>query len=156
MGSRRNARELALQALFSMDMNRDFSKEMLERFCGHFQPAVSIGPFFMQLVTGVLQLMPRIDPLIEQHSKHWKIDRMSCVDRNIIRMAVYEILGCDDIPPKVSINEAIDIAKKYGTEDSGAFINGIIDSIRIAFENGEISREPPGPIHENISSDSLG
>ena len=149
MGSRRNARELALQALFSMDMNRDFSDDMLERFCGHFQPAVSIGPFFMQLVTGVLKLMPRIDPLIEQHSKHWKLERMSCVDRNIIRMAVYEILSCDDIPPKVSINEAIDIAKKYGTEDSGAFINGIIDSIRIAFENGTISREQTGPVHEN-------
>ncbi len=150
MGSRRNARELALQALFSMDMNRDFSAEMLERFCGNFPPAVSIGPFFMQLVTGVMRLMPLIDPLIEQHSKHWKLDRMSGVDRNIMRIAVFEIFSCDDIPPKVTINEAIDIAKKYGTEDSGAFINGIIDSIRIAFENGEISREPFGRIQENV------
>jgi N utilization substance protein B len=150
MGSRRNARELALQALFSMDMNRDFSDEMLERFCGHFPPAVSIGPFFMQLVNGVVALMPRIDPLIEQHSKHWKLERMSCVDRNIMRIAVFEILSCEDIPPKVTINEAIDIAKKYGTEDSGAFINGIIDSIRIAFENGEISREQTGEIQENV------
>lgn len=150
MGSRRNARELALQALFSMDMNRDFSDEMLGRFCGHFQPAVNIGPFFMQLVNGVVALMPRIDPLIEHHSKHWKLDRMSCVDRNIMRIAVFEILNCDDIPPKVSINEAIDIAKKYGTEDSGAFINGIIDSIRIAFENGEIPREQTGRIQENV------
>ncbi|KPJ78664.1 MAG: hypothetical protein AMJ54_02555 [Deltaproteobacteria bacterium SG8_13] len=150
MGSRRNARELALQALFSMDMNRDFSGEMLERFCEHFRPAVSIGPFFMQLVTGVLRLLPRIDALIEQHSQHWKLDRMSCVDRNIMRIAVFEILSCEDIPPKVSINESIDIAKKYGTEDSGAFINGIIDSIRIAFENGEISWEQSGQIHENV------
>ncbi len=149
MGSRRNARELALQALFSMDMNRDFSGDMLERFCGHFRPAVSSGPFFMQLVTGVMKLMHRIDPLIEQHSRHWKLDRMSCVDRNIMRIAVFEILSCEDIPPKVSINESIDIAKKYGTEDSGAFINGIIDSIRIAFENGEISKEPFGQVHEN-------
>ena len=149
MGSRRNARELALQALFSMDMNRDFSSQMLERFCSHFPPAVSIGPFFMQLVTGVVKLMPRIDPLIEAHSKHWKLDRMSCVDRNIMRIAVYEILSCEDIPPKVSINESIDIAKKYGTEDSGAFINGIIDSIRMAVESGEISREPSGQIHQN-------
>ncbi len=149
MGSRRNARELALQALFSMDMNRDFSGDMLERFCGNFRPAVSSGPFFMQLVTGVMKLMHRIDPLIEQHSRHWKLDRMSCVDRNIMRIAVFEILSCEDIPPKVSINESIDIAKKYGTEDSGAFINGIIDSIRIAFENGEISKEQFGQVHEN-------
>ncbi len=149
MGSRRNARELALQALFSMDVNRDFSDEMLERFCGHFQPAVSIGPFFMQLVNGVVRLRTFADNLIERHSKHWKLDRMSCVDRNIMRIAVFEILSCEDIPPKVSINEAIDIAKKYGTEDSGAFINGIIDSIRIAFENGEISLEKNGQVHEN-------
>ena len=150
MGSRRNARELALQALFAMDMNRDFSDKMLERFCGHFQPAVSIGPFFMQLVTGVVELIPRIDSLIEKHSKHWKLDRMSCVDRNIMRIAVFEILRCNDIPPKVSINEAIDIAKKYGTEDSGAFINGIIDSIRIAFENGKVSLEQTGPVREIV------
>ena len=150
MGSRRNARELALQALFAMDMNRDFSDNMLERFCGHFQPAVSIGPFFMQLVTGVVELIPRIDPLIERHSKHWKLDRMSCVDRNIMRIAVFEIVRCEDIPPKVSINEAIDIAKKYGTEDSGAFINGIIDSIRIAFENGKVSLEQTGPVREIV------
>jgi N utilization substance protein B len=149
MGSRRNARELALQALFSMDVNRDFSDDMLERFCGHFQPAGSIGPFFMQLVTGVIRLMPRIDQLIERYSRHWKLDRMPCVDRNIMRIAVFEILSCEDIPPKVSINEAIDIAKKYGTEDSGAFINGIIDSIRIAFENGEIPVEKTGQVREN-------
>ena len=149
MGSRRNARELALQALFSLDMNRDYSDEMLARFCNNFQPAVSSGPFFMQLVTGVIRMMPHIDPLIEEHSKNWKLDRMSCVDRNIMRIAVFEILLCEDIPPKVSINEAIDIAKKFGTEDSGAFINGIIDSIRIAFESGQISMEPAGTVHEN-------
>ena len=63
---------------------------------------------------------------------------MSCVDRNVLRIAVYELLCCSDIPPKVSINEAIDIGKKFGTEESGAFINGIIDSIRIAQENDEI------------------
>ena len=68
---------------------------------------------------------------------------MSCVDRNIMRVAVFEMLFCHDIPPKVSINEAIDVGKKFGTEESGAFINGIIDSIRIAIEKGEISIEKP-------------
>lgn len=68
---------------------------------------------------------------------------MSCVDRNIMRVAVFEMLFCPDIPPKVSINEAIDVGKKFGTEESGAFINGIIDSIRIAIEKGEIQIEKP-------------
>ena len=67
---------------------------------------------------------------------------MSCVDRNVMRIAVFEMLFCSDIPSKVSINEAIDIGKKFGTEDSGAFINGIVDSIRIAIENGEIQVQP--------------
>ena len=75
-----------------------------------------------------------IDALIERFSKNWKIRRMSCVDRNVMRIAVYELLYCQDIPPKVSINEAVDIGKKFGTEESGAFINGILDSIREALE----------------------
>ena len=150
MGSRRNARELALQALFSMDMNRDFSEPMLERFCNNFKPAVSLGPFFMQLVSGVLRTIADIDRLIEEHSKHCKLDRMSCVDRNIMRIAVFEIACCEDIPPKVSINEAIDIAKKFGSEESGAFINGIIDSIRIAHENGKVALKQNGEIHESV------
>ena len=66
---------------------------------------------------------------------------MSCVDRNVMRIAVFEMLFCADIPPKVSINEAIDIGKKFGTEDSGAFINGIVDSIRIAIEKGEVQTD---------------
>jgi len=82
--------------------------------------------------------------MIERFSKNWKLNRMSCVDRNILRMAVYEILFRREIPPKVSINEAIDIGKKFGTEDSGAFINGIVDSVRIAYENEEIHIEPVG------------
>ena len=68
---------------------------------------------------------------------------MTCVDRNVLRVAVFEMLFCPDIPPKVSINEAIDVGKKFGTEESGAFINGIIDSIRIAIEKGEIPTENP-------------
>ena len=76
-----------------------------------------------------------IDTLIERFSKNWKIHRMSCVDRNVMRIAVYELLYCEDIPPKVSINEAVDVGKKFGTEESGAFINGIMDSIRDALVN---------------------
>ena len=150
MGTRRRARELAMQALFYMDTQQNGSPKMLERFCENFNLPQKAQPFFLKLVNGVLAAQPQIDALIERYSKNWKVQRMSCVDRNIMRIAVFEILSCEDIPPKVSINESIDIAKKYGTEDSGAFINGIIDSIRIALENGEISRESSGQIHENV------
>jgi len=142
MGYRRRSRELALQALFCMDMNQDTSQEMLERFCANFRPSAEVGPFFLTLVEGVVREMGRLDRMIGEFSKNWKLSRMSIVDRNVIRIAVYEILFCEDIPPKVSINEAIDIGKKYGTEDSGAFINGIVDSIRIACGKNEIRLEP--------------
>jgi N utilization substance protein B len=142
MGNRRRARELAMQALFCMDMTRDGSKEMLERFCTNFNLPIKVRPFFDQLVSGVMQSRILIDSLIERFSRNWNIKRMSCVDRNIMRVAVYEILFCGEIPPKVSINEAVDIGKKYGTDESGAFINGILDSVRIAYDNKEISTQP--------------
>ncbi len=142
MGYRRRSRELALQALFCMDMNHDTSQEMLERFCAHFKPSPEVGPFFLILVEGVVREREKIDRMIEKFSKNWKLDRMSCVDRNVMRIAVYEILFCEDIPPKVSINEAVDIGKKYGTQESGAFINGIVDSIRIACAGTDLKLEP--------------
>jgi N utilization substance protein B len=81
------------------------------------------------LVKGVIDNQAAIDKVMEKFSDNWKLSRMACVDRNIIRIAVFEMLYCDDIPPRVTINEAVDIGKKYGTEDSGAFINGVLDSI---------------------------
>jgi len=138
MGSRRRSRELAMQALFYMDKCRDNSEGILKLFCDNFNPAEDILPFFERLVRGVTCSKQEIDSIIEQFSSNWKINRMSCVDRNIMRIAVYELLWCDDIPAKVSINEAIDIGKKYGTEESGPFINGILDSIRDGIEKGTI------------------
>lgn len=143
MGTRRRAREMAMQALFYMDTQQNGSSRMLERFCENFNLPQKVRPFFLLLVNGVLAAQPQIDSLIEKYSKNWKVQRMSCVDRNVIRVAVFEMLLCPDIPPKVSINEAIDVAKKFGTEESGAFINGIVDRIRIAIENGEIETEKP-------------
>ena len=134
MGTRRQARELAMQALFYMDMQNKVSLPMLENFCSNFPPSKKAQPFFLKLVNGVLAERCEIDALIEKFSKNWKISRMACVDRNVMRIAVYELLYCDDIPAKVSINEAVDVGKKFGTEESGAFINGIMDSIRGAME----------------------
>ena len=139
MGNRRKSRELAMQALFYMDMNPNGSKDTaLERFCTNFTPSKKARPFFLKLVTGVIQTKSELDSIIENFSDHWKIGRMACVDRNIIRIAVYELMYCRDIPSKVSINEAVDIGKRFGTEESGAFINGILDSIRLALEKNNI------------------
>jgi N utilization substance protein B len=135
MGTRRQARELAMQALFYIDMRDNASLQMLESFCDNFSPPKKVRPFLLSLVNGVLETRGEIDTLIERFSKNWEIHRMSCVDRNVMRIAVYELLYCEDIPPKVSINEAVDVGKKFGTEESGAFINGIMDSIRDALVN---------------------
>ncbi len=139
MGIRRRSRELAVQALFYMDMSKNDSQEMVKLFCDNFAHSKNVLPFFLKLVNGVVDYRSEIDYIIERFSSNWKIGRMSCVDRNIMRLAVYELRFCKDIPSKVSINEAIDIGKKFGTEESGAFINGILDSIRIAMEKEEIN-----------------
>lgn len=144
MGIRRKSRELALQALFGMDMTGDTSEEMLQRFCAVYDPPSKAVPFLLELVRGVTGSRALIDRLIERFSRNWRLSRMSCVDRNIMRIAVYEMLYCGDIPAKVSINEAIDIGKKYGTEESGAFINGILDSVRIDAEIPPLPKTPAG------------
>lgn len=145
MGTRRLARELAMQALFSMDMRCAFSSEALADYRRCFSPSEQAMPFFRRLTGGVLQYIDDIDYVIERHSSNWKVSRMACVDRNVLRLAVFELLYCEDIPTKVSINEAIDIAKKFGASESGGFINGILDSIRIALEKNELKAIPLPP-----------
>ena len=123
-----------MQALYYMDMRDGDPVEMLERFCRCFPVSKNAESFFNKLVEGVLAGKQQIDAIIVRYSNNWKISRMPCVDRNIMRIAVFELIHCEDIPSKVSINEAIDVGKKFGTEDSGAFINGILDGIRIDIE----------------------
>ncbi|MGE5257837.1 MAG: transcription antitermination factor NusB [Hyphomicrobiales bacterium] len=165
MGTRRKARELAMQALFFMDMRNDFSEESFGRFCANFAPKPDVRPFFLRLVRGVLASKSELDALIGRFSENWSLGRMSGVDRNVMRIAVFELVCCRDIPAKVSINEAVDICKKFGTEESGAFVNGIVDGIRAALEKGEIQfsccepeetgsdilkRQTPDTQHESI------
>lgn len=142
MGTRRISREQALQALFYMDMHREPGEDPVGLFCRCFTEEKPAGPFFHRLVDGVRENGQTIDTVIEKFSSNWKLSRMSCVDRNILRIAVFELLFCADIPPKVSINEAIDVGKRFGTEESGAFINGILDSIRMAIERNEVACTP--------------
>ncbi len=145
MGARRKARETAMQALFFMDERRDFSDEMFDRFCVNFAPKPDVRPYFLRLVQGVLKYRADLDALIERFSENWSLSRMSGIDRNLMRIAVFEIVCCRDIPAKVSINEAVDIGKKFGSEESGAFINGIVDSIRAALEKGDIQPSISAP-----------
>jgi N utilization substance protein B len=91
---------------------------------------LAVKDFMESLVLGVLKHLPELDQTIVKYAKNWNLRRMATVDRNILRLAVYEIKHRNDIPPVVSINEAVDIAKKYSTEDSGKFVNGILDKIR--------------------------
>jgi len=142
MGTRRISREQALQALFYMDMHRDPGEDPVGLFCSCFTQEKPAGPFFHRLVNGVRENRHTIDTVIERYSSNWKLSRMSCVDRNILRIAVFELLYCADIPPKVSINEAIDVGKRFGTDESGAFINGILDSIRLAINENDVQSVP--------------
>lgn len=127
---RRKAREHALQILFQLDVRKEKpSAILLKRFWAECEPDDEMRAFAEEIVRGTFKHSRRIDDLIHQCAKNWSLDRMAVVDRNVLRMAVYEILYRMDIPTSVTINEAIEIAKKYGTDDSGAFVNGILDSV---------------------------
>ncbi len=128
-----------MQALFYIDSRQCNPDEGIDLFCRSRVLPKKARPFFLKLVGGVNAGKVEIDVLIERFSSNWKISRMSGVDRNILRIAVFEMLCCPDIPTKVTLNEAIDIGKRFGTEDSGAFINGILDSINQAVEKEALS-----------------
>jgi transcription antitermination protein NusB len=154
MRKRREARERAIQFLFQHDMN---PPENLQAAIDHFWDSqrlnllmenrgstwgekVELPPptaeesatrlFADPLIRGVLENREALDSVIKKHAKNWDLHRMAAVDRNVMRLAIYEMIHRDDIPPVVSINEAVDVAKKFSTEDSGKFVNGILDKVK--------------------------
>ncbi len=129
MSGRRKARELALQILYQIDLTKEKFRKNSKKFWGGKIIPAETKKFTEELVKGTLDKQKDIDPLICKYSEHWKIERLNAIDRNILRFAAYELLYLKDIPPAVSINEAIEIAKKYSTADSGKFVNGILDRI---------------------------
>ena len=137
MGRRTKSREFALQALYQLNITKQDVTALLAQFEEHFLPGGEADEFLRRLVLGVLEHREELDRLIEQYSENWRLDRIDVIDRNILRMALFELLYCEDIPPKVTINEAIDLGKRYGSEDSGSFINGILDRIQ-----NEVVRKP--------------
>ncbi len=131
MGVRREGRESAIQFLYQRDSNPDSNVLDLPEFYNLRGLSPSARRFCDGLVRGILQHLDSIDEMIKANTQNYELARISSVDRNILRIAIYEMLQCYEIPPVVSINEAIEIAKKYSTEESGRFVNGILDKIRI-------------------------
>lgn len=130
MRKRTKSRECALKILYAIDITNEDPKKCIEVFWQNHEPIeAEIKAFADSLVTGVCKNHELIDELISKHATNWQLKRMAVIDRNILRFATYELLFMEDVPPKVSINEAIDIAKKYGDKDSGKFVNGILDKI---------------------------
>src|SRR5215813_14145162 len=160
MGKRRESRERAVQFLFQHDLNRpDDLERALEQFWESQRAAAiaedkggatwgqptelpppsadeaAVRLFADPLIRGALENRQEADDLIKKHAINWELHRIAAVDRNILRLAIFEMLHRDDIPPVVSINEAVDIAKKFSTQDSGKFVNGILDKVK-----GELMR----------------
>ncbi len=127
--SRRLARELALQALFQIDVGKTLVDKAIEHVLEEQELEQNNKAFFVKLVNGVREQLTDIDQLIAKHLIDWEIARIANVDRNILRIATYEMTYCPDIPSSVSINEAVELAKIFSSDDSPKFINGVLDSI---------------------------
>lgn len=150
MGARRRGRELALQTLYALEFPGHSVDEAMADMRARATSSPSDDPddvlitrapaegvrFAARLVDGVMSRRGSLDELIGQCSTNWKVPRMALVDRNILRIATFELLHCADIPPKVAINEAIEIAKRYGSAESGAFVNGILDRVATLSRDG--------------------
>ena len=155
MGKRREARERAVQFLFQHDLNPPENLEAAlaqfwetqraaaiaeDKGTAHWGQPVALAPptadeaamrlFADPLIRGTLEHRDEADAIIKKHAINWDLHRIAAVDRNILRLAIYEMMHRDDIPPIVSINEAVDIAKKFSTHDSGKFVNGILDKVK--------------------------
>src|SRR4051794_27273424 len=129
MGARRKARELALQMLFQYDMSGNAPDMVIATFEDLEKSKANTREFATKIFRGTVDHMPKIDEMIQAQADNWRLSRMAVVDRNIIRMSIYEFLHEDDTPKLVIIDEAIEIAKKFGTQKSSQFINGILDGI---------------------------
>ena len=130
MGSRTKARECALQALYQLDTSGGDARDALRGVLSHFEEAdEDTATFAEALVRGVQSERMQIDDLIQKSSTNWKLERMARVDRNILRLAVYELLRRGDVPVRVTLNEAVELGKKFGSEESSAFVNGVLDRI---------------------------
>ena len=157
MKRRTRARELALQFLYQLDLRGDdLLSEARDSITSEERDAET-SKFALRLVQGTFDHWDELDETIQGVAQNWNISRMAVVDRNVLRLATFELLHCNDIPPKVAINEAIELGKRYSTQNSGAFINGILDKIMNrkpaaavtlpadAGEAKDVEADPPSP-----------
>jgi len=137
LGKRRRSREFALQVLYQIEITKQDAFQSFTQLRENFFSEEAEDEFSYRIVSGVMEHRREIDRMIEDCSENWRLDRMSIIDRNILRIGLFELLYCSEIPPKVTLNEAIDLGKRYGSEESGSFINGILDRIQ-----NEMIRKP--------------
>ena len=145
MGVRREGREAAIQFLYQRDLGGGAGIADLDDFYAFRGLSHASRRFCEGRVRGLLENSEAIDSALTEHSQNYELERLSAVDRNILRLAIHEMLFCPDIPPIVSINEAIDIAKKYSTEESGRFVNGVLDRIKATLKRPERTPLPLTP-----------
>ena len=148
MKKRTRARELALQFLYQLDLRGDDLLPEAQAYVRGEERDAETTRFALRLVQGTHEHKTEIDTMIQGVAQNWNISRMAVVDRNVLRLATYELLHCQDIPPKVAINEAIELGKRFSTANSGAFINGILDKIKSQNESNakaEASTAAPAP-----------
>lgn len=130
MGSRRKSRQFALQLLYTYEFANGNLDKVLSDFWNGLTVSERVLEYTEKIVNGVIDNLDKIDPIIQSKLNNWKINRISPIDRNILRIAVFEFLEGEDIPKPVIINEGIEIAKRFGDGDSGHFVNGVLDAIR--------------------------
>ncbi len=147
-GARRRGRELALQALYQMDVTGGEPRTAAAELWRHFdEPGSAPAPddaraFAAELVRGVLETRERVDALIADAAEHWRLERLSQIDRNVLRIGAYELLCRPDVPVSVAIDEAIEIAKRFGSDESGTFVNGVLDHVATVVGAKEGGRAP--------------
>jgi len=130
MRKRTKAREYALQILYQVDITKDNVEDCFQDFWTTKAKCVdSVKSFTEDLVNGAIKNIDKINSIISRYATNWQIERMATVDRNILRLGAYELLFVEDIPDKVTINEAVELAKKFGDAESSKFVNGILDKI---------------------------
>ncbi len=139
---RRKARELALKMLYQMEVNGDSVNSALEKYVKVFPYQDDVIEYARFLLNGVKKVQDKVDGYIGEASEHWKISRITYVDKNILRIAIFEMLYSPEIPPKVAIDEALEMGKKFGSEDSKDFINGVLDRILREYYNKCSDKDP--------------
>ncbi len=130
MRKRTLARESALKVLYRIEISKESVDSSIEDFWTVEKANKDVMDFANDLIRGTHENLSKIDELISKYAANWEIKRIAVIDKNILRMGIFELLYRDDVPPKVAINEAIELAKKYGDVDSGKFVNGILDKVR--------------------------